>query len=76
MGGDIGSGSATGYHLWSLCYHRWHTQLHWAALQQKSKQTEPKPISSPINYPAYCCKNEWTLPINSTNLHATGVYNL
>ena len=53
MGDDIGSGSVTGCHLRSLGDHRQHTQLHWAALHQKSKQTEPEPepMSSPINYP-------------------------
>ena len=52
MGDDIGSGSVTGCRLWSLRDHRRHTQLHWAALRRKSKQTEPEPMSSPINYPA------------------------
>ena len=52
MGDDIGLGSVTGCLLWLLGGHRRHTQLHWAALRQKSKQTEPKLMSSPINYPA------------------------
>ena len=53
MGDDIGSGSVTGCRLWLLGDHRQHTQLHWAALRQKLKQTEPQPMSSLINYPAY-----------------------
>ena len=52
MGDDIGSGPLTDRRLWSLGNHRQHPQLHWAALWQKSKQTEPKTMSSPKNYPA------------------------
>ena len=53
MGDDIGSGSVTDCHLRSFSDHRQHTQQCRAALRRKSKQTEPEPMSSPINYPAY-----------------------
>ena len=43
MGDDFGLGS---YRLWSLGDLSKHTQLQWAALQQKSKQMEPDPMSS------------------------------
>ena len=49
MGDDIGSGSVTGCRLRSLGDHRQHT----VQVERKSKQTEPEPMSSPINYPAY-----------------------
>ena len=38
---------------WSFSAPNWHTQQCRAALWQKSKQTQPKPMSSPINYPTY-----------------------
>ena len=51
MGDDIGSSWATDCLLRSFSDLKGHTQQYRAALQQKSKQTEPKPMSSPINYP-------------------------
>ena len=59
MGDDMGLGSVTDYRLRSFSNHRQHTQQCRAAPWQKSKQMQPKPISSPINYPAYVvpCKN-------------------
>ena len=53
MGDDIGSGSVTDCHLRSFFNHRRHTQQCRAAPQRKSIQTQPEPMSSPINYPAY-----------------------
>ena len=53
MGDDIGSGSVTDCLLRSFSDHKRHTQQCRAALQQKSKQTKPELMSSPINYPAY-----------------------
>ena len=53
MGDDIGSGSVTDCLLRSFSNHKLHTQQCRAALQQKSKQTKPELMSSPINYPAY-----------------------
>ena len=43
----------TDYLLISFSDLRGHTQQCRAALQQKLKQTDPKLISSPINYPDY-----------------------
>ena len=40
MGDDIDSGSVTGCSLWSLGDHR------------RQSDTEPEPMSSPIDYPA------------------------
>ena len=48
MGDDIGSGSVTDCLLRSFSDHKRHTQQCRAALQQKSKQTEPELMSSPI----------------------------
>ena len=53
MGDEIGSGSVTDCSLMSFYDHRWYTQQCRAAPLQKSKQTQPEPMSSPINYPAY-----------------------
>ena len=50
MGDDIGSGSVTNSHLRSFSDHRRHTQQCKAASWQKSKQTQPESMSSPINY--------------------------
>ena len=49
MGDDIGSGSVTGCRLWSLGDLRQHTML----VEQKSKQTEPEPMSLPLNHLSY-----------------------
>jgi len=56
MGDDIGSGSVIDCCLRSFFDHRRHTQQCRAAPRQKSEQTQPKPMSSPINYPAYAEK--------------------
>ena len=53
MGDDIGLGSVTDCRLRSDSDLRQHTQQCRAAPWQKSKQMQPKPMSSPINYPAY-----------------------
>ena len=53
MGDNIGSGSVTDCLLRSFSDLKGHTQQCRAALWQKSEQTEPELISSPINYPAY-----------------------
>ena len=53
MGDDIGSSSVTDCLLRSFSDHRWHTQQCRAAPQWKSKQMQPQPMSSPINYSAY-----------------------
>ena len=53
MGDDIGSGSVTDSLLRLFSDLKGHTQQWRAALGRISKQTEPKPMSSPINYPAY-----------------------
>ena len=53
MGDDIGSGSVTDCLLRSFFDPKGHTQQCRAAIRQKSKQTEPELMSSPINYPAY-----------------------
>ena len=50
MGDDIGLGSVTDCRLRSFCDHRQHTQQCRAAPLQKSKQIQPQPMSSPINY--------------------------
>ena len=52
MGDDIGSGSVTDCLLRSFSDLKGHTQQCRAALRQKLKQTEPEPMSTPINYPA------------------------
>ena len=52
MGDNIGSGSVTDCLLRSFSDLKGHTQQCRAALQQKSKRTEAKRMSSPINYPA------------------------
>ena len=52
MGDDIGSGSVTDCRPRLFSGHRHNTQHCRAALQQKSKQTEPEPMSSPIDHPA------------------------
>ena len=52
MVNDNGSGSVTDCLLRSFSDHRRHQQCR-AAPRQKSKQTQPIPTSSPINYPAY-----------------------
>ena len=51
MGDDIGSGSVTDCRLRLFSDHRWDTQQCRAAPRQKSNQTQPEPMSSPINYP-------------------------
>ena len=51
MGDDIGLGSVTDCGLRSDSNLWRHTQQCRAAPRQKSKQTQPKPMSSPINYP-------------------------
>ena len=53
MGDDIGSCSVTDCRLRSDSNLRGHNQQCRAAPWQKSKQTQPEPMSSPINYPAY-----------------------
>ena len=53
MGDDIGSGSLTDCRLRSFSDHRRHTQQCRTAPWQKSKQMQPKTMSSPINYPDY-----------------------
>ena len=63
MGDVIGLGSVTDCRLRSFSNHRRHTQQCRAAPQQKSKQTQPEPMSSPINYPAYSSLN-YFLPAN------------
>ena len=52
MGDDISSGSMTDCRLRSFFDHRRHTQQCRAALWRKSKQTQPEPIPSPIDYSA------------------------
>ena len=51
MGDDIGSGSVTDCLSRLFSDLKGHIQQCRAALQQKSKQTKPEPMSSPINYP-------------------------
>ena len=51
MDDDIGSGSVTDCRLRSFSDRRQHTQQCRAAPRQKSKQMQPEPMSSPINYP-------------------------
>ena len=58
MGDDIGSGSVTDCLLRSFSDLKGHTQQCRAALRQKSKQTKPEPMSSPINYPAYAAPSD------------------
>ena len=53
MGDDIGLGSVTDSLLRLFSDLKGHTQQWRAALGRISKQTEPEPMSSPINYPAY-----------------------
>ena len=53
MGDDVGTGLVTDCCLRSFSDHRRHTQQCRAAPRQKLKQTHPKPMLSPINYPAY-----------------------
>ena len=53
MGDDIGSSSVTDCRLRLDSEVRQHIQQCRAAPWQKSKQTQPEPMSSPINYPAY-----------------------
>ena len=52
MGDDIGLGSVTDCRLRSDYDLRRHTQQYRATPRQKSKQTQPEQMSSPINYPA------------------------
>ena len=53
MVGEIGLGSVTDCRLRSDSDLRQHTQQCRAAPRQKSKQMQPEPMSSPINYPVY-----------------------
>ena len=53
MGDDISLDSVTDCLLRSFSDLKLHTQQCRAAIRQKSKQTEPELMSSPINYPAY-----------------------
>ena len=52
MGDDIGSSSVTDCRLRLDSEVRQQMQQCRAAQWQKSKQTQPNPMSSPINYPA------------------------
>ena len=53
MGDDIGSSSVIDCRLRLDSKVRRHIQQCRAAPRQKSKQTQPEPMSSPINYPAF-----------------------
>jgi hypothetical protein len=52
MGDDIGLYTVTGCRLRLLGNHRQQTELHYVG-REKKKHTEPKTMSSPINYQAY-----------------------
>ena len=54
MGYDFSSGSVTDCLLRSFFDLKRQSELHYVSrLNEKQKQTEPKWMSSPINYPAY-----------------------
>ena len=52
MGDDIGFDSVTDCRLRSFSNPRQHSQQCRVAPWQKSKQTQPQPMLSPINFPA------------------------
>ena len=62
MGNDISSGSVTDCHLRSASDLRRYTQQCKAAPRWRSKQTQPEPISSHINYSAYLPEQKQTQP--------------
>ena len=77
MGDGIGLGSVTDCRQRSFSDHRRHTQQCKPAPRQKSKQTQPKLMSSPINYPAYLGRlsldTELAAPCKIMNLVISGV---